>query len=535
MEKFVRISVIFVILAMVLGACGSPAAAPVAPAEEPAAEQPVADEAATGDMEVIRVGVNTENVPWEYMEDGELVGFEIDMLNEISTRMGVEFEYVTTQWSSMFTGLLSNKWDIASSSIWVTAEREKEMDFADPYYDSDLSLMTLADSEIASFEDMKGGVFGTDTGAMPDQWLQDNMDKYGPYEIKRYDSPTDAFLDLQAGRLDGVAADAPTALFYAADKPDLSVPLLMNEGFAQAFAFREGDALRDRFNDAQNELKTDGTLATIYEKWFKQAPPEGSSATMIYEEPFVPVAPYELPDLVRVGVNTENVPWEFMEDGNLVGFEIDMLNEISTRLDVEFEYVPTQWSSMFTGLLSNKWDIASSSIWVTQDRMKEMDFMDPYYDSDLSLMTLADTNIKSFEDMAGGVFGTDTGAMPDQWLQDHMENYGPYEIKRYDSPTDAFLDLQAGRLDGVAADAPTALYYAADKPDLAVPLLMNEGFGQAFATRIDDPIRDVVNDTINDMKTDGTLATIYEKWFKQAPPENSSTTVVYTEPYVPAN
>ena len=167
--------------------------------------------------------------------------------------------------------------------------------------------------------------------------------------------------------------------------------------------------------------------------------------------------------------------------------------------------------------------------------MKDMDFMDPYYDSDLSLMTLAKSEIKSFADLEGGKFGADEGAMPDQWLQENMEAYGPYEILRYDSPTDAFLDLQAGRLDGVVADAPTALYYAADKPELAVPLLMNEGFGQAFATRKGDELRDVVNDVLNDMKADGTMAAIYQKWFKQVPPEGSSTLKIYNSAYVPAN
>jgi len=238
---------------------------------------------------------------------------------------------------------------------------------------------------------------------------------------------------------------------------------------------------------------------------------------------------------VRVGVNTENVPWEFMQDGDLVGFEIDMLKEISSRLGVEFEYVPTQWSSMFTGLASKEWDIASSSIWVTTDRMEEMDFMDPYYDSDLSLMTLAESDIKTFSDMQGGKFGADTGAMPDQWLQENYEIYGPYEIMRFDSPNAAFQDLQAGRLDGVVADAPTALYYASDKPELAVPLLMNEGFGQAFATRKGDELRNVVNDVINDMKADGTLTAIYVKWFKQKPLEASSTVKIYTTPYIPNN
>ena len=102
------------------------------------------------------------------------------------------------------------------------------MDFADPYYDSDIALMTRSDSKIKALGDMKGGVFGADTGSMNDQWLKDNQGQYGPYEVKNYDSPTDAFLDLQAGRLDGVVADAPTALYYAQENPDagLTVPTL---------------------------------------------------------------------------------------------------------------------------------------------------------------------------------------------------------------------------------------------------------------------------------------------------------------------
>jgi len=240
---------------------------------------------------VLKVGLNSENVPWEFMRDGELVGFEVDMLNELAQRAGIELEFITVPFSGIFTGLQSEKWDLASSSIWITEERLKEMDFADPYYDSDMALMTQADSGIASFEDMADGVFGADTGSMNDQWLKDNVDTYGPYEIKNYDSPTDAFLDLQAGRLDGVVADSPTALYYVQQNADagLDVPLLMNIGFPQAWAFRKGDPLRDAANDIQNEMKEDGTLGTIYEKWFGQAPPAGSSTITVYE------GGYELP------------------------------------------------------------------------------------------------------------------------------------------------------------------------------------------------------------------------------------------------
>jgi polar amino acid transport system substrate-binding protein len=273
--------------AVVLAACSAPATETPpteAPEPEPTAE-PTEEEAA---RDVLKVGLNSENVPWEFMRDGELVGFEVDMLNELAERMDVELEFITVPFSGIFTGLQSEKWDLASSSIWITEERLKEMDFADPYYDSDISLMTQADSDIETLEDMEGGVFGADTGSMNDQWLKDHMDVYGPYEIKNYDSPTDAFLDLQAGRLDGVVADAPTALYYVQENPDagLEVPTLMNEGFPQAWAFRKGDPLRDAVNEVQNEMKRDGTLAEIYEKWFGQAPPEGSSPVTVYEGGF---------------------------------------------------------------------------------------------------------------------------------------------------------------------------------------------------------------------------------------------------------
>ena len=534
MKKLLHIGLVLLVLSTFLVGCAKPTEELAAPEVEEPTEEPVAET-----PDVLRVGLNSENVPWEFMRDGELVGFEVDMLNELAKRMNVELEFTTVPFSGIFTGLQSEQWDLASSSIWITEERLQEMDFADPYYDSDMALLTPGDTDIESFEDMAGGTFGADTGSMNDQWLKDNQDVYGPYEIKNYDSPTDAFLDAQAGRLDGVVADSPTALYYVQENPDagLIVPLLMNAGFPQAWAFRKGDPLRDTVNDIQNEMKKDGTLAEIYEKWFGQAPPADSSTVVVYEGgyqlPTAETGGFEWPETLKVGLNSENVPWEFMRDGELVGFEVDMLNELAKRAGVELEFITVPFSGIFTGLQSEQWDLASSSIWITEERLQEMDFADPYYDSDMALLTPGDTDIESFEDMAGGVFGADTGSMNDQWLKDNQDVYGPYEIKNYDSPTDAFLDAQAGRLDGVVADSPTALYYVQENPGagLIVPLLMNAGFPQAWAFRKGDPLRDAANEIQNEMKQDGTLAEIYEKWFGQAPPADSSTVVVYEGGY----
>jgi len=283
--------VVAVLMAILPVACAGNAPTPqatTAPTAQPApttAPAEAATQPASGEQKTLKVGLNSENVPWEFMRDGKLVGFEVDMLNELAKRMNVKLELITVPFSGIFTGLQSGKWDLASSSIWITEARLKEMDFADPYYDSDLALLTQKDSPIKSFADMKGGTFGADTGSMPDQWLKDNLNKYGPYEIKNYDSPTDAFLDVQAGRLTGVVADAPTALYYVQQNPDagLAVPLLMNQGFPQAWAFRKGDPLRNQVNDVLNQMKKDGTLAKIYKTWFGQEPPANSSTVKVYE------------------------------------------------------------------------------------------------------------------------------------------------------------------------------------------------------------------------------------------------------------
>lgn len=144
MKKWLNATIVLLILASVVAGCATPAqpqptqpptAAPPTPPQAPAQPtQPPTE----GGKKVLRVGLNSENVPWEFMREGELVGFEVDMLKELAKRMDVELEFITVPFSGIFTGLQAGKWDLASSSIWITEERLKEMDFADPYYDSDI-------------------------------------------------------------------------------------------------------------------------------------------------------------------------------------------------------------------------------------------------------------------------------------------------------------------------------------------------------------------------------------------------------------
>lgn len=242
-----------------------------------------------GAAKKITVGVNSENPPWIFAEDGKMTGYEADILEEFAKRAGYEVEYKSAPFATVLTGVQSGQWDIAMSSIWIKKERAEVMDFADPYYDSGIGLMTRKGG-LTDLSQMKGKTFGSDTGSANEAWLVDNEGKYGPYDMKSYDYWVDAALDLEAGRLDGVVVDDPIALYYIKQHPDSDLVMkIYIPGFkaGQALAFKKGSPLRDEFNKIQNEMKKDGTLAAINKKWFGVDPQPDSSTVNIWG-PYMP-------------------------------------------------------------------------------------------------------------------------------------------------------------------------------------------------------------------------------------------------------
>lgn len=273
----------------------APTTAPAAPMEEAVKPQVLAEaDAKEGASDVIRIGITVSGrPPRAYYQDGDpskpLMGYEPDLLEEIARRAGLKIVYYDVAWSGLFTGLLANKWDVGASDVFIKKEREDMMDFSEPHLDSDLGVLTKIDAGIDSFEDLKGKVLCTDTGAGSESWLRDHIDEYGPYTIQTYDGVSDAFLDVQAGRCDGAVTDAPGVDWYVKDFPDtLKRAMVLGEAYRVGFAFRPGDPLIETFTATIREMKKDGFIGETYKKYYGVLPPETSSAFNIYETPYVP-------------------------------------------------------------------------------------------------------------------------------------------------------------------------------------------------------------------------------------------------------
>jgi len=141
---------------------------------------------------------------------------------------------------------------------------------------------------VKSLKDLKGTKLGAQAGTADHAWLKNNMDKYGPYEIKTYDRTVDMIMDVINGRIDGYLRDKTRGLFQIRNYPQLEVGFPAGQTFMQAVAFRKGDPLRDEFNKIQNEMKKDGTLPAIYKKWLGVEPSPDCPAVKVFDKPYQP-------------------------------------------------------------------------------------------------------------------------------------------------------------------------------------------------------------------------------------------------------
>ena len=244
--------------------------------------------AASRDENVLIAGANIGNVPWEFQDTaGELIGFEIDLVNEVAKRLNREIEIINIPFNGLFSAVQSSRIDIAISSITITEQRLTSVSFAQPYYDSDQSLTIRSDSNITSVNDLQDEVVAVDTGSTGDIWASENQQQYGFKEIRRYEGIAPAALDLQIGRVAGYISDIPAMQYYTKHKPELKVVERIRTGGSYSMMFRKDDELALSVNEIITTLKQEGLVNELHNKWFGVLAEESTSTAKVTAMPGV--------------------------------------------------------------------------------------------------------------------------------------------------------------------------------------------------------------------------------------------------------
>lgn len=220
---------------------------------------------------LLTVGSDVAFPPFEFKDEKtqEIVGFDVDLAKEIGKRLGLKVEFVPANFDSIIPALKANKFDCVISAMTITEEREKQVDFSDPYIDSDQSLAVKTGSPIKSTKDLKGKVVGVQRGTTGELKAKELQQQFGIKEVRAYDDTLLAFEDLKAGRVDAVVNDLPVTAYLVKRQPEIQIVEVIKTGEKYGVAFREDqDDLREAFNKVLAEIKADGTYDQIYEKWF---------------------------------------------------------------------------------------------------------------------------------------------------------------------------------------------------------------------------------------------------------------------------
>jgi ABC-type amino acid transport substrate-binding protein len=227
---------------------------------------------------VLTVGSDTAFPPFESIEDGKAVGFDVDLVNEIAERLGgLEVDYQTAGFDTIFTALAAGKWDIVASAVTIKAERKQVVDFTDPYFNGDQSISVTnenADS-ITGVDDLEGKIVGVQAETTGNDCATALKADGKVSDVRSYDTAPDAFTDLTAGRVDAVIVDYPTAKQILENRTGSRVVQILRTKEEYALAVnKDNPDLRESINDALAEIKSDGTYARLFMKWLKTEPPE---------------------------------------------------------------------------------------------------------------------------------------------------------------------------------------------------------------------------------------------------------------------
>jgi len=223
----------------------------------------------------LTVCTNPPYEPFEYEEDGEVVGLDIAIVNEVATDLGVTLTTKVTPFEGIQSGadLNTNNCDVVASGITITPERQEKIDFSDPYFDADQGLLVPEGSDLDSVEALGGKTIGVQQATTGETWATDNGLQTVQFE--------DLGLQIQAlktGQVDAVVNDIAVLGPYVSEGFEVSANFSTGEQYG--LGVKQGNtALLDQINDTLARIREDGTYDDLYTQYIGTAPMSSDTAS----------------------------------------------------------------------------------------------------------------------------------------------------------------------------------------------------------------------------------------------------------------
>lgn len=229
------------------------------------------------DRPTVNVVTDPSFVPFEMMdqETGEMVGFDMDIINEVADRAGFEVDLTTMEFAGIIPAVQTGSQEIAIAGVTITEERAQIVDFSDPYYDSGLQIIVRADNDsVETIEDLAGMSIATRIGSTSYDFLQETLGDDA--DIVPYPGNSDMYMALLGRNVDAAFYDAPNVAYFSQTRGEGRTKVVgpLYEGQQYGIVFHKGSQWVEPVNEALAEMMEDGTYDEIYENWFGATPDE---------------------------------------------------------------------------------------------------------------------------------------------------------------------------------------------------------------------------------------------------------------------
>jgi glutamine transport system substrate-binding protein len=262
MKKFnIFITIMVLSLAFILSACGT--------------TKTSGSEEKSNEIKTLRVVTDAAYAPFEYMDKGKIVGFDVDFLNAVAKEAGYKVNIEHVGWDPLFVELKGKTADLGISAITINDKRKQTYDFSNPYFLSTNMILVPEGSTIKSADDLKDKVVAVQNGTTGQEVVEKILGTNSP-NVKKFENNNLAIMELKDGGAKAVVADNTVVEAYAKNNPnDKLVTIADTKNFSNEFyglMFPKGSKLKADFDKAIAKVIDNGTYTKLYKQWFKVNP-----------------------------------------------------------------------------------------------------------------------------------------------------------------------------------------------------------------------------------------------------------------------
>ena len=493
--------------------------------------------ASQAQAETVKVVFDTAYAPFEFKDSDQVYkGIDVEILDKVAEINGWTLEKSFPGFDAAVNAVQAGQADAIMAGMTKTKEREQVFAMSDTYYDTKVVIATKKANKITSYDQLKGKTVGVKNGTAAQRFLQKNKDKYG-YTIKTFDTSDLMNNSLSTGAVDAIMDDQPVIEYAIKQGQDLSINM---EGEAVgSFAFgvkKDGshENLIKQFNTALAQMKKDGTLDQIIEKWTGSSQSSSSTtttaSTSAVPETSTKAGQKATPKKKKYKISSDSsfAPFVFQNDqSKYTGIDMELIKAIAKDQGFTLEISNPGFDAAVSDVQNGNADGMIAGMTVTDARKATFDFSDPYYTTNSILAVQESSKISSYEDLKGKTVGVKNGTASQTFLEENKSKYG-YKIKTFSDGASMYDSLNSGSVAAIMDDEPVIKYAIKQGRKFKTPIEGTPSGQTAFAVQKDSnpELIEMFNNGLANLKESGEYQKILDKYLSSDSEESTESTAV---------